>query len=331
MRFVSARALRLLRAVLGIGLALALGVGCAGPAPRVEGAGDRATPPAYRIEGDAGADLILLGTVHFGPAKGWDLSPALDAGIALADRFVFEIDPRALTDASVGDLLAELAVLEPGRRLSDLIAPETAKRLEERDALLTSLGFPRGAREGREPWYVAVSLVELPVEANGWSMAAALEQQLFAEVQGRPVLGLETVEEQLRMLDGLPYPLQDLMLRDTLERLDEAAESLQELAAAWQRGDEANLAALAREGIDEYPELDAVYDVLLDARNRRWLGQLRLLLDDPAHRGESVLVAVGALHLVGDEGLVELLRQAGYRAEAVPHDWAPGAPQESHP
>lgn len=312
---------------IGIGGAIAvllgLAVACAGPArdadpaPLEAGASAVARPPFYRIDGGGGATLLLLGTVHFGPTVGWDLSPALDAAIADADRFVFEIDLRTVADEQVGDLLAELAVLGPGPRLPDLVAPETVGWLERRDAELARLGFPRGARDGREPWYVAVALVELPIEANGYAMSAAVEQQLFASVGDRPVLGLETLEEQLRLLDTLPYPLQDLMLRDALIHLDESADSLGDLAQAWQRGDERALEALAREGVDLLPALDGVYDVLLGDRNRRWIGRLRTLLDDRTRRGETILVAVGALHLVGEEGLVELLREAGYRARAV--------------
>ncbi|MBK7951341.1 MAG: TraB/GumN family protein [Deltaproteobacteria bacterium] len=337
MNRAAARAARL----LWIALLLLLAPACAEHAPGAGSAAtDRATaqsssdasraaaPPFYRIEGGAGADLLLLGTVHFGPPTGWALSPALEAGIAQADRFVFEIDLRQATAERVGDLLAELAVLEPGRRLPDLVAPETVRLLDERDAELTRLGFPRGARDGREPWYVAVSLVELPVEANGWSLAASVESQLFAAVGPRPITGLETLEGQLRMLDGLPHPLQDLMLRDTLARLDESADSLEAMATAWRTGDEAALEDLAREGVDELPGLAGVYDVLLGERNRRWVTQLRPILEDASRADETVFVAVGALHLVGDEGLVALLREAGYRAESIDQRGAAEARKE---
>jgi uncharacterized protein YbaP (TraB family) len=77
------------------------------------------------------------------------------------------------------------------------------------------------------------------------------------------------------------------------------------------------------------PELDGVYEILLGDRNRRWVKQLRPLLEDPALAGETVLVAVGALHLVGRDGLVALLRDEGFRAEPIDQTRADSAQQES--
>lgn len=280
-------------------------------------AAERAAPPYYCVRGGPGADLLLLGTLHFGPAQGWTLSRAVRAGIAQADGFVFEVDLRKEDPEQLGNLVAELAVLEPGRRLPQLVAPETGALLEARDGMLTAMGFPRGARDGRAPWYLATALVELPVEANGWSLAASLDARVLSAAGGRPVVGLETAEEQLRMLAGLPLPVQDLMLRDALAHLDEATASLLALARAWQVGDEPALEALAREGVDELPGLARLYETLLDERNRRWLARLRPLLDDPERAGQTFLVAVGALHLPGPQGLVALLRDAGYRAARI--------------
>lgn len=276
-----------------------------------------AAPPFYRVEGVRGADLLLLGTLHFGPPEGWTLSHAVQRGLAQADGFVLEVDLRREDSARLGDLVAALAVLPPGRRLRDLVEPETAALLDAQDARLAALGFPRGARDGRAPWYLATALVELPVAANGWSLAASVDLQVLGSVGGRPVLGLETAEEQLRMLAGLPPAIQDLMLRDTLARLDDAPASLRALARAWQAGDETTLEAHAREGVDALPGLTAFYETLLDERNRRWVPKLRALLDDPAQAGETHLVAVGALHLPGRQGLVALLREAGYRTMRI--------------
>ena len=88
---------------------------------------------------------------------------------------------------------------------------------------------------------------------------------------------------------------------------------------AWRRGDENFLEELAREEIDELPELEEFYAVILRDRNRRWLRVFRSLLDDPKYAGETFFVGVGALHLVGDDGLVNLFRGSGYEILRIDH------------
>ncbi len=276
-----------------------------------------ATPPYYRVDGGPGATLFLLGTIHIGPPAGWQLPPSIESGIASADRVALEVDLRLATEEAVSSLVAELALLGPGREVTDVVAPETAKLLESEDARLTRLGVPPGMRRLMKPWFMATVIGESVYGELGLSAQSAVEYRVLEALGERPLLGLETFEQQLRMLDGLEPALQDLMLRETLLQLDEARDLAGQLVSAWQRGDEARLARLAREGIDALPELDRFYDIVLGDRNRRWVQQLRPLLDGRAHAGEEVLVAVGALHLVGEDNLVELLRGAGYRVKRV--------------
>lgn len=277
-------------------------------------------PPYFAVEGGRGAKLRLLGTIHIGPEEGWVLSPAIESDLADADRLILEIDLRQATEAVVSDLLAKMVVLEPGVTLPEIIAPETAKLLDEEDEALTRAGFPRGARLRLKPWFLSVALIETAYGESGWSSEAMVDRQVLNAFGDRPIVGLETFDQQLRMLDGLAPDLQDLMLRDTVSRLAEIAPSTTELVEAWRVADERSLERIAREGIDELPELDRFYDVLLGERNRRWLAQLRPLLDDPARAGETLFVAVGALHLVGRDSLVALLDEAGYRVAPRAHD-----------
>jgi uncharacterized protein YbaP (TraB family) len=276
-----------------------------------------ATPPYYRVDGGRGATLFLLGTIHVGPEAGWQLSAPVEAAIAKADRIALEVDLRLATEDAVSSLVAELALLPQGRQVSDVVAPETAKLLESEDARLTRLGVPPGMRKLMKPWFMATVIGESIYGELGLSSQSAVEYRILEAIGDRPLVGLETFEQQLRMLDEVEPGLQDLMLRETLMQLDESRDLAHQLIAAWRDGDEAELARLAREGVDELPELDRFYDIVLGDRNRRWIWQLRPLLDGREHAGQDVLVAVGALHLVGEDNLVSLLRKAGYRVEKV--------------
>lgn len=301
-------------------LLLLAGCGLGGaPVVSVSVAQEFATPPLYRIGANGGGTLLLMGTIHLGPPEGWQFSPTLLEALDRADRFILEVDLRTVTEASISTQLANIALIEPPNSLLDLVSPETAKLLDENDARLASMGMPRNARKWKKPWYLALWLLESASTPSGFTANASAENVILEALGPRPLIGLETVEEQLEIFDKLSPRLQDMMLRDILLRLDSTAEETRSLVSAWHRGDEKLLEELARDGLDELPELEEFYAVLLRDRNQRWLSVFRSLLDDPEYAGETIFVAVGALHLVGDDGLVKLLREAGYETLRIDH------------
>ena len=273
---------------------------------------ETATPPFYRVEPKGGAALLLLGTVHVGPDGGWRLSDEVRDGLRRATGLVLEIDLRAVDDDAVGSILAATGLLPPQTHLHDVVAPETAQLLEKRDEPLAALGFPYHARKRFKPWFLAVSLIERATAESGYQAARSVEQALVAELGDRPLIGLEGFRDQLAMLDDLPPELQDLMLRDTLERLEASVSELESLMLAWATNDEAALVTATDLGVEQHPELLPLSHILLRDRNRRWLETFRGWLDDPARQDETLFVGVGAGHLVGQNDLVGMLRTAGY-------------------
>jgi hypothetical protein len=267
-----------------------------------------------------------MGTIHIGPDEGWTFSRALRSGLDRADSFVLEVDPNQISEDAIGSALARMVIIDPPRLLQDLVSPETAKILDERDQQLAEMGLPFHARKRLKPWYIAIGLVEFSTKSSGWTATASAESVILAATRDRPIHGLETFQEQLDLLDNLDPSLQDMMLRDTLTRLDEAVEEVHAHAQAWRRGEESYFEALAREGVEEMPEFEDFYAVLLGDRNRRWLPEFHRFLNDPVRRDEVIFVGVGTLHFVGEDGLIELFRKSGYEVRAIDHsevgDWA---------
>jgi len=276
-----------------------------------------ATPPFYRVAGDGGGTLFLMGTIHLGPKQGWRFSPPLLTALDQADRLVVEVDLRRTTEDSVSTLLANTVVIPPPNTLLDLVSPETAKLLVENDARLAELGMPANAWKWKKPWYVALWLIESASNRSGFEAGMSADNTILEALGRRPLIALESFEEQLGIFDDMSPMLQDVMLRDTLLRLDTAVEEIHSLVEAWRRGDEKELEKLALDGIGEWPGRDEFQKVVLTDRNQRWLEIFRWLLDSSEFAGETIFAGVGALHLVGDDGLIRLLRESGYEAEPI--------------
>jgi uncharacterized protein YbaP (TraB family) len=131
-----------------------------------------------------------------------------------------------------------------------------------------------------------------------------------AQADGKPTAGLETLPEELSGLVNLPPEDQLKMLDQTLDELKDIKSEMHDVLSAWRTGDTARLAALLS---TEYRAQPSLYKPLVIERNERWLPQLQELL-----RGnENAMVLVGALHLVGQGGLLEQLRKQGYSVKQL--------------
>jgi uncharacterized protein YbaP (TraB family) len=287
-----------------------------------------ATPPFYRVDGGRGATLQLLGTIHLGPEEGWAFPPRIDDAIEAASSILVEVDLRDMTEEDASQAVMRHGILPAETPLSKVIGDETARLLEEHEDALTMSGAPPHIREAMQPWFIMMVLAETTIQQSGMSVKYSVEESLMETLGDRKVLSLETLDQQLAFFGELPIPVQELMLQQTLNEWDDAQSQLEEMVEAWRTHDEASLHRIAYDGIDEFPDLRAFYDVLVDGRNRSWVPRLIELLEDPKRSGTTVIAAVGALHLVGPAGVPSLLKEAGYRVSAPSegHREKPGRP-----
>jgi hypothetical protein len=139
----------------------------------------------------------------------------------------------------------------------------------------------------------------------------------------KPIIELETAEEQLQVFSELPEPVQHQMLRDHLLRMEDREKGLDRLVAAWNAGDAEALAAELFKREQDDSAVRPLYEKLFYERNTRMAGKVEQLLA----RSGVWFVVVGAGHVVGPRGLVELLRKHGYRVRQLPRE--PEAPAPS--
>jgi uncharacterized protein YbaP (TraB family) len=159
-----------------------------------------------------------------------------------------------------------------------------------------------------EPWLAAITVEMMALYRIGFDpkMGVELHMTSLAIQDGKPIEGLEAIEEQLAFLDGLSLQAQRDMLLQTLEDSADMAESIDDMIRAWRHGDIEFLETQLLDSLAEHEELN---DALVTNRNLRWASQIDELLDDR----DDYLIIVGALHLVGEDGVPNLLAQRGVK------------------
>ena len=172
--------------------------------------------------------------------------------------------------------------------------------------------MPVAAFDHARPWFAATTLSILPLMKLGYDPASGPESVLTAAAATgkKPVVGLETAEEQIGFLSGLPQPIQVKFLESTLKDLPKMPENMEKMVAAWSHGDPATLGGIINDGLTDSPELAKT---LLFDRNARWAQWIKTRLATPG----TVFVAVGAGHLAGQQSVIEQLKALKLTATRV--------------
>jgi uncharacterized protein len=264
-----------------------------------------AASPVWAIRG-AQNTVYLAGSIHLLPAQDAALPAAFDRAYADSTKLVMELDLGKLDPLAAAGWMMQHGALPPGTSLRAVLGEERYTRVS---AAAAELGLTAEILDGQAPWVIGIELADLEYTRLGLDPQQGVEEQLVHRAQGdgRPTAGLESIDEELGGLEALSRQDQLRMLDQTLSELQDSPAELQEVVSAWRHGDAPRLAALLSR---EYRSFPALYRALVTARNERWLPQIEQLL-----RGrENCFVVVGALHLVGDGGLLELLRKDGFTA-----------------
>lgn len=282
-----------------------LGLASCSYAPGGPGNDGPANPLVYELaSADGTVEGWMLGTIHaLPPGTAWR-TPVIDKAVQEADLLVVEV--KGLGDADgVARTFAAMSASTGLPPLGQRVPRELAAPLA---ALIARGGTTPDRFASTETWAAAIALAR--IDAVG-DPASGVDRALLDDFAARPVRELEGAPAQLSIFDRLPEAQQRAMLAAVVRESATARKYPERLQRAWLTGDATTIATSTREGFLADP---ALHESLLTARNRRWADALVPLLE----KGPRPLIAVGAAHLVGPEGLAALLEARGYRVRRIP-------------
>ncbi|HEY2345854.1 MAG TPA: TraB/GumN family protein [Xanthomonadaceae bacterium] len=293
--------MRRLRAALGLALCLLLAGVASASAP---------TPLLWKAtKGDT--TVYLLGSLHILLPGDYPLSHDVEDAYHRAAQVVFELPPAEMNPVVVLGPTATYGMYQdPSQSLQDDIDPATWQRVL---AYGEKNGFPQVALERMRPWLVTLTILGLELQKLSYDPNKGLDKHFMDEAAAdhKAAKGFETAAQQIQVIAGTSKADQ---VRDLKEMLDDLADfhaKMGELHDTWRNGD---AAGLYRQEMKEFAGQPEAERKLIDDRNRAWIPELERMA--ASEHGET-LVIVGALHLLGPNGLVQLLKQDGYKVERV--------------
>lgn len=280
-----------------------------------------ASPPVpllWKVS-DADNSVYLLGSFHLLKPTDYPLSKDVDAAFTDAESLVFEMPPEEMSSPALAMQMSQAAVRGDGTQLNGELPASTVALLDTwikaNSAELQKLGMSAPVMQMLEPWFVGLMISITEMTKQGLDPKLGLDAHLAAEAAaaGKPTAGLETGAQQIAFLDGMGRAEQLQFLGEALSESKDAKQETAKLHAAWRNGKADVLwQDMAVQMKKEYPDL---YQRINVARNDAWVPKIEKRLVES--KKDDTLVVVGALHLLGPDGVVEKLRAKGYAVERV--------------
>src|SRR5712691_3177858 len=290
--------------VAAIGASLAALSLALSPAATRDAAAQADAPALWRVDGPKGS-VFLFGSFHLLPADVKWRTPAVESALNAAAVVVFETDFAGAQDPQA--LIAKYGLLPPGQTLPSVL-PGSARAELERAA--TDLRIPPPSLAPLRPWLAALTLGVQFAISQGFDPNKGVEQQVitWAKASGKGVTSLETNESQLRVFADLTREQEIALLIVTLRQVREMPKMLEEMLAAYRKGDLAALERALNVGLDDFPVLRKR---ILKDRHEKWLPKIEKMIAD----GRTHMIVVGAAHLVGPDSIIAMLRARGVKVE----------------
>ena len=271
-------------------------------------ASDVARPALWRVS-DPDTSIYLFGTFHLLPQDYRWQTPAINDAVAKSGQLYVE---TIIDDKHPEKLAAELGRLGFADNL-----PPLANRIDPalRPQLATAIkatGIPAGYFDKMKTWAAAFTLVGTQFKALGLKGSAGVEPALRQsfETAGKPIGQLETNSEQLGFFNNLSQPAQRVFLEGAISEPDKMRTEFAAMLKSWSSGDVAGIASSFNADLADSPELK---DALLGRRNANWTRWIEQRMAQPG----TVMVAVGAGHLAGDESVIRMLETQGYKVSRI--------------
>ncbi len=254
------------------------------------------------------ATVFLLGSIHVARDDVYPLREDILAAWESSDRLAVELDIVGPNAAQIQAEMLERGRYSDGRSLRDDLDDEVYTELAER---LAENGLPMDLMLSLKPGLVITTLASIEMMKLGLNPEQGIDRFFLERSRGRkPIIELETVDQQLDALIDVPNPR--LMVEQALDQLGDLETDMDAMLLSWKRGDADTLAALILEtAIADNPEYAPIYKRLFDDRNLAMMEKL----NDLVAQGGTTFLVVGAGHLVGKQGLIALARRQGYAAQ----------------
>jgi len=245
------------------------------------------------------ATVFLFGSIHVAKNDMYPLSNKVTDAFESSDALVVELDINNVNPM----LMLQKAMYQDEKTLESELTKETYQKLE---ALLLLHKVPKMAYYKMKPWMAMMTVLMLEMNQSGFDKSLGIDNFFLDKAkEKKQILELETADEQLDLFDKELASLQNEFIDYSLMDQSLWLQQIDTLVHFWKTGNTKGMEKFVLEPIAEHPEFAKIVDKLYTQRNIKMANKIETYLNTD----KTYFVVVGAAHLIGDEGIIELLRK----------------------
>lgn len=262
----------------------------------------------YKVNSNSNT-VYILGSIHLAKPELYPLNGEIDKAYNKSNILVVEVDaetPEAQMNMQMAML--QLGIYPNNKSLKTELHPKTYKQLQE---YATKAGISLEILNQMRPWVVMLQLSVVEMLRLGYSPELGIDKHFIdkAKKDKKTLLALESIDEQMALLSKDDKEYQDKLLRYTMESMHEIEPMLESMFRSWKKGDAKNIEKMFLQSMQDDKELHEIYDELITKRNKKMTKKILNYLKED----KNYFVVVGAGHVVGRGGIVDLLQKRGYK------------------
>ena len=254
--------------------------------------------------------VYMMGSIHFLKKEMYPLNERIEKAFDQSDVLVVEANLNEVGKVDMQKFI-RVALYPEKDSLEKHLSAETYEWVKKE---LPEFGLPLEVANKQKPWFLAMTLVSIEILKLGFDPNYGIDKHFLSKATGKKkILELESIDTQIDLFSNLSEKEQELYLLSTLKDLKVAEQEVNKLIQALALGETTSMESIIMRKVKEDPRLSIIYEKLLYERNRNMVAKI----EDYLKGMETYFVVVGAGHLVGNKGIIELLKGKGFLVEQL--------------
>lgn len=251
----------------------------------------------------------ILGSIHFMKKEHYPLNKTIEDAFNKSEVLAVEANVNDISKIDIQKVLGT-AFYTGDDSLEKHISGDTFRLLKTK---FESLGFPLWIINKQKPWFLALTLVSLELMKNGYDPRYGLDMYFLSKANNKEIKELESIDYQINLLSEFSDREQEAFLLYSIKNSENLSKDTDDIIKAWREGNASKLESIIINSFKNYNGMTSVYRKLVSERNEK----MALRIEKYLESNETHFIIVGAGHLVGRGGIIELLKNKGYIVEQM--------------